>query len=200
MKPMKGIIHFLCRITNHSQINGIKRRFVFKLCYFVGLSVNFLWNIFNRWQYAEMNELLRYVWMEVEYNSANDNAMAAMSAVMWYLSLMNLINTIRTCSITSVSTTCPVNSRIFFLIALAISMLLFFSSQICMLLIWIVFFWYKFIEISSDFRMTGIRTCLIAIVLIAFNFLVTRADEILGCGGFVKSHADIDFSKVEVKL
>lgn len=48
--------------------------------------------------------------------------------------------------------------------------------------------------------MTGIRTCLIAIVLIAFNFLVTRADEILGCGGFVKSHADIDFSKVEVKL
>lgn len=26
------------------------------------------------------------------------------------------------------------------------------------------------------------------------------ADEILGCGGFLKSHADIDFSKVEVKL
>lgn len=56
--------------------------------------------------------------MEVEYNSANDNAMAATSAtsaVMWYLSLMNLINTIRTCSITSVSTTCPINSSIFFL-------------------------------------------------------------------------------------
>lgn len=48
--------------------------------------------------------------------------------------------------------------------------------------------------------MTGIRSCSIAIVLIALNFLVARADDILGCGGFVKSHADIDFSKVEVKL
>ncbi|XP_055379497.1 BOS complex subunit NOMO1 [Condylostylus longicornis] len=30
------------------------------------------------------------------------------------------------------------------------------------------------------------------------NFVV--CDEILGCGGFIKSHADIDFSKVEIKL
>lgn len=27
-----------------------------------------------------------------------------------------------------------------------------------------------------------------------------NTEEILGCGGFIKSHADIDFSKVEVKL
>lgn len=26
------------------------------------------------------------------------------------------------------------------------------------------------------------------------------ANEILGCGGFIKSHADIDFSKVEIEL
>lgn len=38
------------------------------------------------------------------------------------------------------------------------------------------------------------------IVVITFNFLSTRADDILGCGGFIKSHADIDFSKVEVEL
>ncbi|XP_055839331.1 BOS complex subunit NOMO1 [Episyrphus balteatus] len=28
----------------------------------------------------------------------------------------------------------------------------------------------------------------------------TNANEVLGCGGFIKSHADIDFSKVEIKL
>ncbi|XP_054737233.1 BOS complex subunit NOMO1 [Anastrepha obliqua] len=28
----------------------------------------------------------------------------------------------------------------------------------------------------------------------------SSANEVLGCGGFIKSHADIDFSKVEVKL
>lgn len=27
-----------------------------------------------------------------------------------------------------------------------------------------------------------------------------HSEEILGCGGFIKSHAEIDFSKVEVKL
>uniref|UniRef100_A0A034WVQ7 Nodal modulator 1 n=8 Tax=Bactrocera TaxID=47832 RepID=A0A034WVQ7_BACDO len=28
----------------------------------------------------------------------------------------------------------------------------------------------------------------------------SKADDVLGCGGFIKSHAEIDFSKVEVKL
>lgn len=37
-------------------------------------------------------------------------------------------------------------------------------------------------------------------VFIGTNFLIARADDILGCGGFIKSHADIDFSKVEVEL
>lgn len=38
-------------------------------------------------------------------------------------------------------------------------------------------------------------------LIIIFNlFTQTFAEEILGCGGFVKSHADIDFSKVEVEL
>lgn len=27
-----------------------------------------------------------------------------------------------------------------------------------------------------------------------------QLNEVIGCGGFIKSHADIDFSKVEVKL
>lgn len=42
----------------------------------------------------------------------------------------------------------------------------------------------------------------LALVQLAFLLLVkiVVADEILGCGGFLKSHADIDFSKVEVKL
>ncbi|XP_017778651.1 PREDICTED: nodal modulator 1 [Nicrophorus vespilloides] len=31
-------------------------------------------------------------------------------------------------------------------------------------------------------------------------FLYTRADDVLGCGGFIKSHVPIDFSKVLVKL
>lgn len=49
--------------------------------------------------------------------------------------------------------------------------------------------------------MTKFHSYLTAVALIVFNFLVTRADDsILGCGGFVKSHADIDFSKVEVEL
>lgn len=49
--------------------------------------------------------------------------------------------------------------------------------------------------------MTRIGSYLTAAVLILSNFSPTLAnDSILGCGGFVKSHADIDFSKVEVKL
>lgn len=28
----------------------------------------------------------------------------------------------------------------------------------------------------------------------------SNAEDILGCGGFLKNHADIDFSKVQIKL
>lgn len=47
--------------------------------------------------------------------------------------------------------------------------------------------------INRTFR----RLLLIKLVLI---LNVVASEEILGCGGFIKSHADIDFSKVEVKL
>lgn len=40
---------------------------------------------------------------------------------------------------------------------------------------------------------------LINIILSVFNVYV-NAQDILGCGGFVKSHISMDFSKVEVKL
>lgn len=47
----------------------------------------------------------------------------------------------------------------------------------------------------------SLRSCSLAIALIAFRILSVFAEsDILGCGGFIKSHADIDFSKVEVKL
>ena len=40
--------------------------------------------------------------------------------------------------------------------------------------------------------------------ILLINLLVNtnniQPQEVLGCGGFIKSHADIDFSKVEVKL
>ncbi|KAJ8945589.1 hypothetical protein NQ314_009109 [Rhamnusium bicolor] len=39
------------------------------------------------------------------------------------------------------------------------------------------------------------------LLVIVLNYVVTiSADEVLGCGGFIKSHVPIDFSKVEVKL
>lgn len=42
-------------------------------------------------------------------------------------------------------------------------------------------------------------------VLYVFLFILdvilnVNGDEVLGCGGFIKSHVPIDFSKVEVKL
>lgn len=58
----------------------------------------------------------------------------------------------------------------------------------------------RIFSIVNELNMLRFRSYPIAVILIAFNFLITRADEILGCGGFVKSHADIDFSKVEVEL
>lgn len=47
-----------------------------------------------------------------------------------------------------------------------------------------------------------LRRTIFLIFLIKINLfsLNINADEVLGCGGFIKSHADIDFSKVEVKL
>lgn len=40
-------------------------------------------------------------------------------------------------------------------------------------------------------------------ILSIYSFILVKcmkSEEILGCGGFIKSHAEIDFSKVEVKL
>lgn len=42
-------------------------------------------------------------------------------------------------------------------------------------------------------------------VLYVFLFMLdillkVNGDEVLGCGGFIKSHVPIDFSKVEVRL
>lgn len=48
-------------------------------------------------------------------------------------------------------------------------------------------------------KLSGSVFCLILIEF--FNYFIQiNGDEILGCGGFLKSHADIDFSKVEIKL
>lgn len=44
---------------------------------------------------------------------------------------------------------------------------------------------------------TFIRLLLIKLFIIISS---VSSEEILGCGGFINSHADIDFSKVEVKL
>lgn len=43
---------------------------------------------------------------------------------------------------------------------------------------------------------------IITIITINVYLLITEtvSEDILGCGGFVKSHADIDFAKVHVKL
>ncbi|XP_066258919.1 BOS complex subunit NOMO3 [Euwallacea similis] len=41
---------------------------------------------------------------------------------------------------------------------------------------------------------------LILIEVLGPLVLSVRADEVLGCGGYIKSHVSIDFSKVEVKL
>lgn len=47
----------------------------------------------------------------------------------------------------------------------------------------------------------GLCLGLILVVLyVGLPSQVTANTEILGCGGFIKSHAEIDFSKIEVKL
>jgi len=47
-----------------------------------------------------------------------------------------------------------------------------------------------------------VRSLIFSILLIKifvlFNYI--NCDEVFGCGGFIKSHANIDFSKVEIKL
>lgn len=48
--------------------------------------------------------------------------------------------------------------------------------------------------------MVWLKVFLIFSINLAFLTLKTAADKVHGCGGFIKSHADIDFSKVEVNL
>lgn len=38
------------------------------------------------------------------------------------------------------------------------------------------------------------------LVLVHVCHEVSANNEILGCGGFIKTHAAIDFSKIEIKL
>lgn len=45
-----------------------------------------------------------------------------------------------------------------------------------------------------------VRVILIFSVVLASFLLECRANDILGCGGFVKSHANLDFSKIEIGL
>lgn len=42
----------------------------------------------------------------------------------------------------------------------------------------------------------------IAVIIVIFACIITNTfgSDVLGCGGFIKSHVQIDFSKVEVKL
>lgn len=44
----------------------------------------------------------------------------------------------------------------------------------------------------------------IGLLVLTFNLIIIsdycQAKDVLGCGGFVKSHVDIDFSKVQIKL
>lgn len=38
-------------------------------------------------------------------------------------------------------------------------------------------------------------------IIVLFTIVsICVSEEILGCGGFIKSHANIDYSKVQVKL
>lgn len=41
---------------------------------------------------------------------------------------------------------------------------------------------------------------LILILINLISQINAQSNEVIGCGGFIKSHADIDFSKVEIKL
>ncbi|XP_050313690.1 nodal modulator 2 [Anthonomus grandis grandis] len=42
--------------------------------------------------------------------------------------------------------------------------------------------------------------CITYTILLIFPLTFVSGDEVLGCGGFIKSHVPIDFSKIEVKL
>ena len=42
---------------------------------------------------------------------------------------------------------------------------------------------------------------IVAVVVLLFTVaMVTKAQDIVGCGGFVQSHVPIDYEKVEVRL
>lgn len=44
------------------------------------------------------------------------------------------------------------------------------------------------------------RTTFLSAVCFYILTTYSNAEDILGCGGFLKSHADIDFAKVQIKL
>lgn len=49
--------------------------------------------------------------------------------------------------------------------------------------------------------MRGIWNIFIVLLIkLLFLIEIVQLNEVIGCGGFIKSHADIDFSKVEIKL
>lgn len=56
-------------------------------------------------------------------------------------------------------------------------------------------------EVHVKMTRLNLKTTFLPLVLLINLFSRARANEIIGCGGFVKSHQkDIDFSKVEVEL
>lgn len=58
------------------------------------------------------------------------------------------------------------------------------------------------VAVSLTQKIMNLINLIFAISLIYFPAIIVtvQSEEILGCGGFIKSHAEIDFSKVEVKL
>jgi len=51
---------------------------------------------------------------------------------------------------------------------------------------------------STTRLFSGFKLILILINII--GQINAQTNEVIGCGGFIKSHAEIDFSKVEIKL
>lgn len=60
---------------------------------------------------------------------------------------------------------------------------------------WVAQSWKK---MKSTRQFSGFLLILILINII--SQINSQANEVIGCGGFIKSHAEIDFSKVEIKL
>lgn len=47
-------------------------------------------------------------------------------------------------------------------------------------------------------HMRFLQTAILVLILVPFK--ICQADDILGCGGFLRSLVDIEYSKVQVKL